>query len=188
MVTKVKGLSLKLCDVQCIARRTAACRVGTRPTSSLVLYVINGRARCGPGSSRSTGYTMWTGYVCHATATLTKKMKTGAQLSLGKADRTLLIAMCPSVFYLLISYRDRRTSGISKQVRNCFHEHGCKRKLRDANCAKTAAAIATWLLLTAYKKSPCSTVSPTPYDVPFSHSTYVTSRQTEWQTDDRAYQ
>jgi len=41
--------------------------------------------------------------------------------------------------------------------------------------------IETWLLLTAYVKSPSLypiIPSPTPYDVPFSHSTCVTDRQT----------
>jgi len=41
--------------------------------------------------------------------------------------------------------------------------------------------IETWLLLTAYIKSPSlypMIPSPTPYNVPFSHSTCVTDRQT----------
>jgi len=32
----------------------------------------------------------------------------------------------------------------------------------------------TWLLLTAYRKSPAFYPSPTPYDLPFSHITFVT--------------
>jgi len=45
--------------------------------------------------------------------------------------------------------------------------------------------IATWLLLTAYRnlQTPYPTVpSPTLYDVPFSHNTYVTDRWTEHRT------
>jgi len=39
----------------------------------------------------------------------------------------------------------------------------------------------TWLLLTAYKKSPTPYLmvpSPTPYNLPFSHSTSVTDKRT----------
>jgi len=51
------------------------------------------------------------------------------------------------------------------------------------NVKKTAAKplqIETWLLLTAYKKSPAPysiVPSPTPYDLPFSHNTSVTDRR-----------
>jgi len=47
--------------------------------------------------------------------------------------------------------------------------------------------IETWLLLTAYKKSPAPypiVPSPTHYNLPFSHNTSMTDRR---RTDDRRY-
>jgi len=58
---------------------------------------------------------------------------------------------------------------------------GCRQQYVAFKIAAKPLQIETWVLLTAYIKSPSLYLmipSPTPYDVPFSHSTCVTDRQT----------
>jgi len=69
---------------------------------------------------------------------------------------------------------------VNKQATNSFYEHGAGGNFALQTAAKLLQ-IATLLLLTAYRNlpTPYPTVpSPTLYDVPFSHNTNVTDRQT----------